>query len=446
MQTDKQSVIVDKNGNPYSMTQPSTEVGYRSTEESRLRSLYNLMYADPDLVASIRDIRLMDKRDGRVKKIHGRTSRAMTKSGLKLENSTNNPRLAKAFKAYIRRLGLNNREKLASDARGMVKEGNLPLQWVITDNQVSKGIRMPTDTLRANVGENGQYLDVNKAWEQWDTLTGEKVTTFALWQMTVGRLTPDNIDDMGSLGRPYLDATREVWKKLIMTEEDLVIRRRERAPMRTAHFLEGAKDHEVEAYEQKIQGNQQEITTNYVTNKKGSVQAVQGDANLDQIADVVYLLDTFFSGSPAPKGLFGNVGDLSRDVLEDLKKDFYDELDALQDVLSWVYEQGFRLDLLLMGINPDNYDFSVVFAERLTETLNLKADRALKIMSIGASQSTVWETAGLDPEKERSRLKDQKEQINPYPQPNNIGIKSRVSVTEGNAKKGESATNISNGS
>ena len=37
---------------------------------------------------------------------------------------------------------------------------------------------------------------------------------------------------------------------------------------------------------------------NYYSNKKGSVQAVQGDANLDQIADVVHLLDTFFSGAP----------------------------------------------------------------------------------------------------------------------------------------------------
>lgn len=444
MQTDKQTVIVDAKGNPISMSKPSSEQGYRSTEDSRLRALYNLMYADPDLVSSIRDIRLMDQRDGRVKKIHGRTSRAMTKSGLKLVNSGNDPKISKLFKQFVQRLGLNNKEKLASDGRGLIKEGNVPMQWVLHNDQVASAIRMPTETLRPSVGENGQYLDVNKAWEQWDTLTGRKVAEFPLWQLTVGRLTPDNYDDMGSLGRPYLDASREVWKKLIMTEEDLVIRRRERAPMRTAHFLDGAKDHELAAYESKVMNNQQDITTNYFSNKKGAVSAVQGDANLDQIADVNYLLDTFFSGSPAPKGLFGYSGDLNRDILEDLKRDFFDELDGLQDTQSWVYEQGFRLQLLLSGINPDDYDFEVSFAERLTETLNLKADRALKIMSIGASKSTVWETAGLDPEQERARLEDQDERINPYPQTNNIGIKSRVSVTEGNAKKGESATSVSN--
>ncbi|MBZ4346045.1 hypothetical protein LAN15_23230, partial [Mycobacterium tuberculosis] len=33
----------------------------------------------------------------------------------------------------------------------------------------------------------------------------------------------------------------------------------------------------------------------FFLNKKGSVTSVSGDANLDQIADVSYLLDTFFA-------------------------------------------------------------------------------------------------------------------------------------------------------
>jgi len=443
-QLDKQSVIVDKTGKPFSITRPSSEVGYRSTEDSRLKSLYNTMYADPDLVASIRDIRLMDRRDGRVKKIHNRTTRALTKSGLKLENPDNDKHIQIAWRKFHQRLGLNNREKLASDARGLMMEGNLPMQWVIQGQSVKQGLRFPADTLRASVAKNGQYTDVNKAWEQWDTLTGEVVATFPLWQMTVGRLTPDNFDDMGALGRPYLDSSREVWKKLIMTEEDLVIRRRERAPMRLAHSLEGAKAHELEEYEAKTQSDQQSQVTNYYSNKKLSVQAIQGDANLDQIADVVYLLDSFFAGSPAPKGLFGYINDLQRDILEDLKKDFFDELDALQEVLSWVYEQGFRLQLLIQGIDPDAHQFTINFGERLTETLNAKADRALKIMSLGASQATVFETAGIDPVAEGKRLDDQKSKTNPYPMPGNIQIKKRVKVTEGNAKKGESATHIAN--
>src|SRR3546814_1627187 len=98
----------------------------------------------------------------------------------------------------------------------------------------------------------------------------------------------------------------------------------------------------------------------------------------DLIADVSHLLETFFTGAPAPKGLFGYAGDLSRDILDDLKADYYDELDALQDTCSYVYELGFRMELLMKGINPDAVDFDVNFAERRTDSPNQRADRALK--------------------------------------------------------------------
>ena len=69
------------------------------------------------------------------------------------------------------------------------------------------------------------------------------------------------------------------------------------------------------------------MTTDFYANHKGGVTGVNGDANLDQINDVVHLLDTFFSGAPAPKGLFGYSEGLSRDILEDLKKDYFEEIE-----------------------------------------------------------------------------------------------------------------------
>jgi hypothetical protein len=262
------------------------------------------------------------------------------------------------------------------------------------------------------------------------------------------RLTPQNYDDYGSLGRPYLDAARGPWKKLTMTEEDLVIRRRSRAPQRKVHVLEGASNEELEEYKARVEKDQLEgNTTDYYMNKKGSVSALEGDANLDQIADVAHLLDTFFSGAPAPKGLFGYASDLQRDILEDLKQDFYDELDALQDTLAMAYEIGFQLELLLRGINPEAADVQVVFAERRTETANQAADRALKYQALGAPTTTVWETAGLDPKEQLERRQAEQESSDPYPDPNSIGEESgnrnQVKVTPGNRRKGESATDVS---
>ncbi len=421
----------------------NSERGSRATPENRVKYLQQLMYVDPSLRAAILDIRHMDKVDGRVKKIHTKVSRTAVKSGLQLHNPSENKRLARIWKQFSRRLNLHRQEKLESDARGLAMEGNLPLQWVLHNNQVVAGIRMPTETIRPIVSENGLFTNPNAAYEQRDFLSGRQLATFPLWQLSLVRLSPDNFDDMGCLGRPYLDASRDVWQKLCMTEEDLVIRRRERAPLRTAHVLEGADEPALLEYKNQVETDQQSGSTNYYLNRKGAVTALQGDANLDQIKDVVHLLDTFFAGAPAPKALFGYAGELNRDILEDLKKDFFEEIDALQDTLSFAYYLGFRLQLLLEGVNPDAVEFDVVFTERKTMTDNQRADLALKYQALGAGSRIAWKTAGLDPTEVIEAKRIEQASNDPYPEEGAGG--QRVSITPGNRPKGESATSITNG-
>ncbi|HSH43091.1 MAG TPA: hypothetical protein VK973_13275 [Arenicellales bacterium] len=264
------------------------------------------------------------------------------------------------------------------------------------------------------------------------------------WMSSRSPFAVKKINGSGSLGRPYLDAARKTWRQLVMTEEDLVVRRRVRAPLRLAHSLEGASEEEVNKYRAEVEDDQQKITTDFYSNKKLTVQPIQGDTNLDQIADVAHLLDTFFAGAPAPKGLFGYTGELARDVLEDMKRDYYEEIDAIQDVLAMVYQSGFELDLLLQGINPDLDDIMISFAERNTETANQAADRALKYQAMSASMQTVWATAGLDPAEELDRREEEAQSTDPYPDIDGGGGNPDVSITPGNRRKQESATDISN--
>jgi hypothetical protein len=328
-------------------------------------------------------------------------------------------------------------------------EGNLPIQWVLdTDCHVVAGVRMPSETILPNVDGNGQFKDVRKAYMQYEIQTGRERAAFPLWQLFLCRFDPDSFDDMGALGRPFLDASRTTWQKLRMTEEDLVIRRRVRAPLRLAHVLEGAGKEDMAAYRANVEKDQHEITTDYFLNKKGGVTALQGDANLSQIADLVHLLDSFFAGSPLPKGMMGYTDNLARDILEDLKRDYYDEIDGMQDTLAFAYEQGFRLELLLRGINPDDEDFAIVYAERRTETPSQTADRALKLKALGMPAGMVYEELGYDPAYVRKRQAWESENVDPYPDPEQIGEKPgvpKISVTPGNARKGESATAIGNG-
>lgn len=426
----------------------SSEVGYRTTPENEWKYHYRTMWVDPDLRQAILDIREMDRLDGRVKRIHAKIARDIVKGGLELQQATENKAIAKAWEEFGARLQLNRPEKLKSDAAGFVKEGNLPLQVVLdAEVNVTGAVRMPSETILPNVGPNGRFRDVRKAYIQFDIISGAERVAFPLWQLQLARLDPDNFDDLGALGRPYLDANRTLWRKMTMTEEDLVVRRRVRAPLRFSHVLEGASKEDLQAYRAEYEKDQGLIHTDFYQNKKGGVNAVQGDANLDQIKDIALIHDAFFSGSGVPKGLLGYTDTLARDILEDLKRDFYEEVDGMQGTLAFHYEQLFKLHLLLRGINPAAEDFTVAFRERSTETRNQRADYGLKMAALGYPFGMIWEQMGHDPAYVRERIEWERKNFDPYPDGTGGDTpkgRARVSVTPGNRPKGESATSIKN--
>ena len=149
---------------------------------------------------------------------------------------------------------------------------------------------------------------------------------------------------------------------------------------------------------------------------------------------------------------------LARDVLEDLKRDYYDEIDHLQDTLAWEYEWCFRVHLLLQGIVAGPEEFSLRYSERRTETPNQVADLALKLMALGFPPPVVWTEMGYDPSQIVAAVEAWQARDNPYPEGTPMNPAAVVSglpgvpasggtptgapikVTPGNARKGESAT------
>lgn len=433
---------------PAAAGRQSGERGDRVDADTAVKRLYENMWLPSDRRAMVLTMRDMDRKDGRVKRIHSRVARDCIRGGLVMQ--ANEPNSSEALKRHWEgfkgRLQLDNAEKLKSDARGFVMEGNLPLQMVMDEAMnVIAAVRMPSETIVPVTDMGGRFKNPARAYEQRDVLTGETLASWAAWQMMMARLDPDSFDDLGSMGRPFLDACAVTWKKLNMTEEDLVIRRRMRAPLRMAHVLEGADDPAIAKYRKQVEGEKGEISTDFYLNRKGGVTAVQGDATLGDIEDVVHLLDTFYAGSPAPKALFGYTGGLQRDILEDLKRDYYDEIDGLQDTLANAYAVMFRIHLLFKGIDPATDEFTLRFAQRRTDTPNQVADLALKYLAIGLPDDMVFADMGLDPDLVRKKRIEQAERSDPYPtDPGAPGAAARVSVTPGNARKGESGTAISN--
>ncbi|MGE4241715.1 hypothetical protein [Ramlibacter sp.] len=425
------------------------EQGDRVDAETALHRLYARMWIDTERRELVQMIRTMDREDGRVKRIHSKLARDCIRGGLVLQVKERHSSevLKREWSAFLGRLQLDNVEKLKSDGRGLVMEGNLPLQLLFDSTMnVVAGVRMPSETIQPMTDLGGRFQDPAKAFEQRDVMTGRTIGSWAAWQMVMARLDPDNFDDLGSMGRPFLDSCAKTWRKLTMTEEDLVIRRRMRAPLRLAHVLEGATDDDLAKYRQDHEAKQGEITTDFYLNRKGGVQPVQGDSTLGEITDVVHLLDSFYAGGPAPKALFGYTDGLNRDILEDLKRDYYDEVDGLQDCQASAYAIAFRMHLLFKGVDPDPDEFTLRFAQRRTDTPNQVADLALKYMALGIPWEMIWSNMGMDPDFVLQKLAEQAKRTDPYPLPSAGGGQAgaKVSVTPGNAPKQESSTSISN--
>ncbi|CAM8626574.1 hypothetical protein MCEMSHM24_02683 [Comamonadaceae bacterium] len=421
-----------------------------ASDTAMLRSMRNAMFVDFERRALVRTMREMDQQDGRIKMVHARTASDVIRGGLVMPTSSE--LIRREWDRFMMRCQLNNAEKLKSDAKGLVMEGNLPLQLVLDDGQrVASAVRMPSDTLQPLVTMGGRFKDPARAYEQRDVMTGEVVAGFAAWQMAMARLDPDNWDDAGSMGRPMLDGCAKTWRKLVMTEEDLVIRRRVRAPLRLAHILEGADEATMEAYRQNTEGEKGQITTDFYLNRKGGVQAIQGDATLGDIGDVAHLLSTMFAGSPAPKALFGYHDGVARDVLEDMKRQYYDYVDGLQDATAGVYGFAFRIHLLFQGIDPEPDEFYIRFQQRRTESANQVADLGLKWMALNLPEEFIYGEMGLDYQALREMKIKQAKSNDPYPNPLKIDNAGgavptpgqSVSITPSNARKGESGTAVS---
>lgn len=436
---------------------PQRPIGKGVTYEGNpfLRSPYLLFQVDHDYNSIMADVNKMDLEDGRVKQIHNKIARDATRSGVSFisNDKTPSPKMADEAKAFIKRCRLDEREKLKSDARFLVKDGELFLENVMDDQlNVVAMRRLPSVSMRPNVDATGRFRDITKAYLQYEPITNQIIATFAAWQITHIRRDA-NADDPGDRGRPLFDADRVTWKKLVMTEEDLVIRRRTRAPLRSLHTLEGATDAELEAYmarNKDVIEHPLDVMSDYFSNKKGSVQPIQGDANLDQINDVKELKDDFFAGIGMPRHLVGYLENINRDVYADSLEAYYEILEEVQELLADGYEAGLRLQYLLRGINADGYDWDLTFNGRKVESDNQLADRMLKHKALGIPNTLVWPQLKYNVDQVNAARAKEAATNDPYEQrlQQELGGTQpggkKITNVNGNARKGESAVSVKN--
>lgn len=354
-------------------------------------SLSSSLMADQERRAIVATSRKMYKTDPRARGIIKTLARDAVKGGFKVKVK-NNPKAEQAANDLVQRLKLGS--LLDDIVRLTLRDGDSFEQIGVTEERLITLLsRMPTLSMHRNSNEQDRFDDPTKAFwlapENWygGDKPPEDATFFAEWQIIHVRW---DHDEGGRYGSPLFESATGAWKRMSEGELDIAVRRRTRAGMKFLHVLEGAQKEDIDAYKaenQDVLRNPFAAVADFFSNRPGSITAIQGDAQLGQIEDVLHHIRTFWVASPVPMSLLGYGQDLNRDVLEEQKAQ-YDR--ALAQVTQWVEDEIVRPLLerqwLLLGYLPESLAYEIAWQVKSTLTaadLRDVADAALRLQALG---------------------------------------------------------------
>lgn len=292
-------------------------------------------------------------------------------------------------------------KKLFGWAQMLLAEGDLFLQLVVMGDRIIAVKRMPAESMERNTDETDSFADLQNAFSQFDATTQSTIASFAYWQIVHVRW---NYVDGERYGTSEYIQSRGPFRKLALVEESQVIRRMTRAVPRRLHNV-GTKDtpgkeSDIQAYRQRngLVNRPNDAydpfkqTTDFYGNGLTSIEALPGDPNIHEIADLRYFQDVAMSGASVPKGILGiDSESINRDVLKDQHAEWLKETVALSEAIDEALRETYHIGLLLAGINPEAVDLVIRFSESNMETASDRVERVLKLReaTIGQGRNAV---------------------------------------------------------
>lgn len=381
--------------NPPSASSGETTAAVRGTSNTDASiAIYEKMKADRDRTAIIKTCRIMYETDPRVKKALRTYATDVVRSGYFVK--TIDKQALEIAQALQKRLGLN--KKLQDVTRLSGRDGDSFYEIVVDENlDIVKLSRKPTLQMHRASNSYDEFDNPQKAFwmggdHQVTPEPGKDAVWFAKWQIIHLRF---DHDEEKRYGTPMWASATGAFKRVSEGEIDISVRRKVRAGMILHHVVEGSPS-DIDAYKEKnaaAENNPFAAVRNYYTNKPGSISAIQGDAHLNEIADIVHHIETMFTASDIPMELVAYGGDLNRDVLGE-KKEEYDE--TLDDGREWLSEEFLKplheLQWMLKGVYPQDLDYKFIWrkAKSLTPVmLRDLADALMRLRVLGVKEELI---------------------------------------------------------
>lgn len=369
-----------------------------ATSPMRPSSLVERFSAERDRRSIIEDARRMYKEDPRARGIIQTVARDAVKNGFEL--TVEGPRAQEAQRIGTELLDrLDFWARIDDWVRLTLRDGDSFLEVAANGTgDIVHVSRKPTLEMQRWTDEQDEFFDPARAFYWTDkTWLGETppmdATFFAEWQIIQASW---DRDEGSRYGEPLLSSARKAYKRMNEGELDIAIRRKTRAGMKYVHSLEDASETDIEAYKIRNQAALNDpfaAVADFFSNRRTAIQAIQGDARLSEIDDVIHHIRTFWLASPVPMSLLGYGQDLNRDVLDEQEEQYRR---TLETVSQWVTGQFVRPLLerqwLLKGIWPDSLTWTAEWAGKEAATATDMAEVAKAITLLRATSLLTDET------------------------------------------------------
>lgn len=350
-----------------------------------------LFQIEMDRRSVVTDCRAMYETDTRAQGVVDTLAADAVKDGFTLEVSGRRAAEAQEIaEAMLERVGFwDNGEDWV---RETLNDGDTFLELgANADGDIVEVSRKPSLEMHRWSDEFDKFYDPARAFfwtEQWYAGHNPPADAvyFAEWQIIHAR---GGSRSNRRYGRPVFASARKSFKRVSEGELDISIRRKTRAGMKYVHSLEDASEGDILAYKER---NQAALTdpfaavADFFSNKRTSIQALQGDARLSEIEDVIHHIRTWWVASPVPMSLLGYGQDLNRDVL-DKQSEQYDG--RKEQTSNWVTAQFVKplieRQWLLKGIWPEGLTWSANWSNKKPLTAVGLKDAAAGLAALRAT-------------------------------------------------------------
>ena len=366
----------------------------------RPSAAYRLFAVENGRRPLVEDCRRMVEEDTRAEGVLRAVAKDIVKGGFELQVEGPRADEAKAIAdELLERIDFWGR--IDDWVRLTLQDGDTFLELGATSaGDIVQASRKPTLEMHRWSDEFDQFYDAARAFWWADIMFGGAVQTppadatfFAEWQIIHARY---GHNENSRYGRPLFASARKAYKRMTEGELDIAIRRKTRAGMKYSHSMEDASEADIQAYMERNKAALDDpfaAVADFFSNKRTTIQAIQGDAHLSEIDDVNHHIRTWWIAAPAPMSLLGYGQDLNRDVLDEQKEQY----DSTKEELSnWVTEDFvaplIERQWLLKGIWPQSLTWSAQWASKQPMTAPDLESAAKALTMLGASGKFTDET------------------------------------------------------